>query len=104
MRLDQPGLPGAEIQLQGISTFVGLLLLTGSAREARVEGSGNAQIELGRFSIERARVQLTKNAGLTITVTERLDYEVSDSSELVYRGEPRIGQRSIMGTARVVRE
>ena len=81
-----------------------MLLLKGKARRAIIDAGSTAQLELGGFPVRSAKVFLSRHAGLTLRVEEKLDYHLSGSAELIYAGEPSFGRRELTGKARILPE
>ncbi len=75
--------------------------LTGSAQELTLSGSGASRLELADLRAGNGRVSLSGGSFAQASVLGQLDYDLSGGSSLEYVGQPRIGQATTSGGARV---
>jgi serine/threonine-protein kinase len=66
--------------------------LSGSAQRARIAGNHSSRLALAELTLDAAVVRLDQGSSATINAKSKLDYHLSHSSQLRYRGSPGIGQ------------
>jgi hypothetical protein len=71
--------------------------LSGAANDIRVNASGASRVEMKDFTVSTANVQMSGACGGELTVTERLDSELSGASWLSYYGNPTLGRTEASG-------
>jgi len=65
--------------------------LSGSADDLDVKGSGGSHFNLEAFSVSNADVNLSGGSHATVNVDGTLNVDLSGSSEVIYIGEPTMG-------------
>jgi hypothetical protein len=71
--------------------------LVGSADNLVADGSGGSQLELGSFPVGNADIEISGGGRGNIDVSGTLDLNLSGGSQVVYDGEPRIGDIDLSG-------
>lgn len=82
-----------EARFSGSSSSV--TRVTGTAQHLSINGSGGSRFLLQDFSGVTGAIKLGSGSYGTIDVSERIELELSGSSELEYQGEPRIGSINV---------
>lgn len=82
-----------NFNLSGAST----LELQGSADDVTIEASGASDVKLPEFTVTTAAVELSGASGAVINVSSRMDINLSGASNLVYIGNPKLGQLNVSG-------
>lgn len=77
--------------------------LSGGAGNARVIASGSSDLDLYDLKTGSASVTLSGTSGASITVEQKLDYDLSGASKLVYGGDPAVGTAQLSGGSGVSR-
>jgi RNA polymerase sigma factor (sigma-70 family) len=75
----------------------GTVTLKGSAKEARISASRSCSLLLADLALDRADVTLKDASTAAVSVRDKLDYQLSASSRLEYRGNPAIGKHELSG-------
>ena len=78
-----------------------LIELDGEARDLRISGSGGSQLELSDFQVVNADVSLSGGSRATINLDGRLDADLSGGSNLLYIGDPTMGNIQTSGGSTV---
>lgn len=71
--------------------------LDGSADDVGIYASGASHLEMAGFTAGTANVQMSGASGGELTVTERLDTDLSGASWLTYHGNPTLGRTQTSG-------
>ncbi len=85
---------GARLRLEGTAPQATGLLL-------RLDGGSRA--DLFDVHVQNAQVTMTGGSSAELTVSDRLDYDLSGGAHLTYAGEPLVGQAATSGGARATR-
>jgi len=85
------------LNLSGGST----INLEGSANDLRISASGGSHVHLSDFTVHNADVNLSGGSDATITLDGRLDADLSGGSDLLYIGEPTLGDINTSGGSTV---
>jgi len=73
------------------------------ATELMLRLDGGARADLFALHVQNAQVILTGGSSAELTVSRRLDYDLSGGSHLTYAGEPLVGQAATSGGASATR-
>jgi hypothetical protein len=79
------------------------LELAGSGADADVKAEGASTVLMGDFPVQDAVVKLTGASNATVTASGTLDVDLSGSSDLVYLGEPTLGETKMAGDSTLQR-
>lgn len=71
--------------------------LEGTASDLRMDISGASRFGTQGFSVATANVQMSGASGGELTITERLDADLSGASRLSYYGNPSLGRTQTSG-------
>ena len=77
------------------------LELTGSGNDADIKASGASTVRLADFPITNAEVDLSGASNATVTLSGRLDVNLSGASNLNYSGNPTLGDIEVSGSSRI---
>ena len=80
------------------------VILNGSGANLDINSSGASDIDLTNFPVEDASLKLSGSSQVAVNVNGTLDVSASGSSDVTYRGEPRLGDISTSGSSSVSRE
>jgi len=69
--------------------------LSGSANDIEIKGSDGSHITLTTFSVRNADVNLSGGSHATVNVDGTLNVDISGGSEVVYIGEPTMGEQDV---------
>lgn len=96
--LEVHGLSVAELSatISGRGDFA----LAGQARRLNLRVSGSGDVDAVRLGLEEAEVRISGRADVNLTVSERLDVQISGFGTVRYHGNPTVTQ-SISGAGRV---
>ncbi len=83
----------AEFDLSGASS----LQLEGGAADILIRASGGSQLELSGFPVNNADIDLSGASRATVNLDGRLDAELSGASQLLYLGDPTLGDVNTSG-------
>ena len=94
-RLDCSGLESGDVtvKLQGASK----LSLAGFGGNADVKAEGASNADLRNFKVDDAKVKLEGASKATIHSGGTLDVDLAGSSDLVYLGQPSLGETKMAG-------
>jgi hypothetical protein len=84
-----------NLRINGASTID----LEGAAREMSVEAYGASHLDLGRFSVQNAKIRLTGASHSFINISGKLDVALEGASHLDYKGQPTMGDIKITGAS-----
>ncbi len=87
----------ARFTLSGSSTIE----LEGAANDMRINAGGASHLELSDFPVHNANVNLSGASHTTLNLDGRLDANLSESSHLLYTGEPTLGDIDTSGGSTV---
>ena len=87
----------AQFSLSGGSA----INLDGAASDLRISGSGASQLRLSDFIVHDADVGLSGGSAATINIDGRLDADLSGGSNLLYIGDPTMGDINTSGGSTV---
>lgn len=87
----------ARFTLSGASTIE----LEGAANDLRINVGGASHLELSDFPVHNANVNLSGASHTTLNLDGRLDANLSESSHLLYTGEPTLGDIDTSGGSTV---
>jgi hypothetical protein len=105
-----------EIGLDGTVIVVGRLIATnldlemlgdsrtslnGSAANLLLKASGNSLANLPEFAIRDASIFLAKSSQANLTVSGKLNAELTDTSQLNYSGSPELGNIKVSGDSKI---
>jgi len=75
--------------------------LQGSAKEGTLSATGASVLDLKDYNLASADARLSGASKATVTVLEKLDYNLSGASQLTIRGNPTLGKKGLSGASRV---
>lgn len=78
--------------------------LSGSASNLTIDCSGGSNIDLENFSVNNADVVLSGGSEAKINVTDTLDFNLSGGSELLYTGNPAMGDMDVTGDSNIIKK
>lgn len=73
--------------------------LRGAAEDIEIEASGASRLDMRDFSVGTANVAMSGACGAELTVTGRLDADLSGASWLSYYGDPTLGSTKTSGSS-----
>jgi hypothetical protein len=82
-----------KLDLSGAST----LELSGSGDDIAIRGSGASSLTLPDFELATAEVNLSGASRAVISVSNRMDINLSGGSRLEYSGDPKLGSLNVSG-------
>jgi thiol-disulfide isomerase/thioredoxin len=94
----------AASQLDIEATDAATATLKGSAKKARLSAIQASSLHLGDLALDQADVTLKNASTAAINVSKKLDYELTNASRLLYRGNPNIGKHEVSGASSVSRK
>ena len=86
---------GSDINLSGASD----LNITGNGGNIRLDGSGASTASLRYFKVNDADIILSGASNGSISISGKLDINLSGASSLNYYGNPTLGNTSITGAS-----
>jgi len=89
----------ARFNVSGASTID----LTGTAADIKVKASGASRVELGRFTVQNAGVDLAGASNGTVNLNGKLDAKASGASNLSWVGNPTMGDIMTSGASNLHR-
>jgi len=78
--------------------------LNGSADNLNVECSGGSHINLEGFSVSNADIKLTGGSHATVNVGGTLNVDISGGSEVIYIGEPTMGDIDVAWDSDLIKQ
>lgn len=79
----------------------GRLDLNGSANRLHVEASGTSRVDLSNFSVREATVEASGGSKVSLNASGTLNAEASGGTQILYAGNPTLGQIDTSGGAQI---
>jgi len=90
----------ARLNASGASSIV----LTGSAADIKVKANGASRVELDRFAVQNASVDLSGASNGSVNLNGKLDARASGASNLTWVGNPTMGEIMTSGASNLRRK
>jgi hypothetical protein len=94
---------GGLVMAKGDFTLSGAssLVLQGSATDISIDGSGASTVSLADFPVTNASISLSDGSSAVVSLSGRMDLDLSGASRVEYIGSPRLGSINMSGGSTV---
>jgi hypothetical protein len=97
-----------EIKVTGDARFnasgASTIALSGSAADIKIKANGASRVELDRFTVQNASVDLTGASNSSVNLNGKLDARASGASNLMWVGNPIMGDVMTSGASNLRRK